>query len=77
MVPARCDDVEHSECIRIVFLVGRDGLDAARAWVRETAELYTACLADARHYMSQPEWREHVRLARDALWGFGWCRGAG
>ena len=45
------------EMQRINFLIERDGLDAAKSWVRNTYKIYRRALLNRKHYANTPEYR--------------------
>lgn len=46
-----------SERSRIKFLIARDGLGAARAWVERTLRIYQDALANRGSHAAAPEFR--------------------
>ena len=56
---------------RIEFLIERDGLDATRAWVRRTLQIYRDALANRGSHATAPEFRplfeEAVRVYEEWL----------
>lgn len=51
------------ESERIAFLLRRDGLAAARAWVERTLGIYRKALADPRHYAADPFYKPRFERA--------------
>lgn len=52
-----------TEAQRIGFLLERDGLDAARTWVRRTLAIYRSAVLDPRHFASAPDYRRRYLLS--------------
>ncbi|HEX5461000.1 MAG TPA: hypothetical protein VFX20_13605 [Steroidobacteraceae bacterium] len=61
------------ESDRIAFLLKRDGLEAARAWVERTVAIYRRALADPKHYANDssynPRFERAVREFEEWLCG--------
>jgi len=56
---------------RIEFLIKRDGVDATRAWVRRTLQIYRDALTNRASHAAAPEFRplfeEAVRVYEEWL----------
>lgn len=50
-------ETESLERQRILLLIQRDGLGAARAWVERTRRLYAEAVATPHSHASQPQYR--------------------
>jgi hypothetical protein len=60
--PGRIDSVE-SEARRIQFMVERDGLEGACAWVQQTLETYRQAIINSNNHASRPEYRSNFEAA--------------